>query len=50
MRWDFEMDGQSINVRVGGQATFNNTFLMLRAALDGMGFAFVPLDHHAAAH
>lgn len=31
-------------MRVGGQATFNNTFLMLQAALDGMGFAFVPLD------
>jgi DNA-binding transcriptional LysR family regulator len=42
--WDFEKDGQSINVRVDGQATFNNTFLMLRAALDGLGFAFVPLD------
>ena len=42
--WDFEKDGQSINVRVSGQTTFNNTFLMLQAALDGMGFAFVPLD------
>jgi DNA-binding transcriptional LysR family regulator len=42
--WDFEKDGQAINVRVGGQTTFNNTFLMLQAALDGMGFAFVPLD------
>lgn len=42
--WDFEKDGQALNVRVGGQATFNNTFLMLRAALDGMGLAFVPLD------
>ncbi len=42
--WDFEKDGQEINVRVGGQTTFNNTFLMLQAALDGMGFAFVPLD------
>lgn len=42
--WDFEKDAQAVNVRVGGQTTFNNTFLMLRAALDGMGFAFVPLD------
>ena len=42
--WDFEKDGQALNVRVGGQATFNNTFLMLRAALDGIGLAFVPLD------
>jgi len=42
--WDFEKDGQEINVRVQGQAVFNNTFLMLQAALDGMGFAYVPLD------
>lgn len=42
--WEFERDGQSIKVRVNGQATFGNTFLMLRAALDGMGFAYVPLD------
>ncbi|MGA4419572.1 LysR family transcriptional regulator [Ralstonia nicotianae] len=42
--WDFEKDGEAINVRVGGQTTFNNTFLMLQAALDGMGFAFVPLN------
>ncbi|CAJ0715053.1 HTH-type transcriptional regulator PgrR [Ralstonia edaphis] len=42
--WDFEKDGEAITVRVNGQTTFNNTLLMLRAALDGMGFAFVPLD------
>ncbi len=42
--WDFEKDGQELNVRVEGQAVFNNTFLMLQAALGGMGFAFVPLD------
>jgi DNA-binding transcriptional LysR family regulator len=42
--WDFEKDGQAVNVRVSGQAVFNNTFLMLQAALDGMGFAYVPLD------
>ncbi|MEX1826879.1 LysR family transcriptional regulator [Luteibacter sp. CQ10] len=42
--WDFEKNGQSVNVRVNGQVTFNNTFLMLQAALDGMGVAFVPLD------
>ena len=44
--WEFEKDGQAVNVRVrvGGQATFNNTFLMLQAALDGMGFAYVPQD------
>ncbi|QKV54864.1 LysR family transcriptional regulator [Comamonas antarctica] len=42
--WDFEKKGQALNVRVPGQATFNNTYLMLQAALDGMGFAYVPWD------
>ncbi|QEI08239.1 LysR family transcriptional regulator [Pigmentiphaga aceris] len=42
--WDFEKDGQSLNVRVAGQTVFNNTFLMLQAALDGMGLAYVPYD------
>lgn len=42
--WEFEKDGQEINVRVEGQTVFNNTFLMLQAALDGMGLAYVPLD------
>lgn len=42
--WDFEKDGQTLNARVGGQVVFNNTFLMLQAALDGMGLAYVPYD------
>lgn len=42
--WDFEKDDQSLNVRVKGQAIFNNTLLMLQAALDGQGLAYVPLD------
>jgi len=42
--WDFEKDGQAIHVRVDGQTIFNNTFVMLQAALDGMGFAYVPFD------
>ncbi|MDN0085224.1 LysR family transcriptional regulator [Crenobacter sp. SG2305] len=42
--WEFEKDGQQVNVRVHGQTIFNNTFLMLQAALDGMGLAYVPLD------
>ncbi|AZG08238.1 LysR family transcriptional regulator [Pigmentiphaga sp. H8] len=42
--WDFEKDGKSLNVRVDGQTVFNNTFLMLQAALDGMGLAYVPYD------
>lgn len=42
--WDFAKAGKEVSVRVQGQTVFNNTFLMLRAALDGMGFAYVPFD------
>ena len=42
--WDFEKGKKSVNVKVEGQTVFNNTSLMLQAALDGMGFAFVPFD------
>jgi len=42
--WDFEKGKKSIAVRVQGQTVFNNTMLMLQAALDGMGFAYVPFD------
>lgn len=42
--WEFERNGQSINVKVQGQATFNNGYLMLQAALDGLGLTYGPLD------
>ncbi|WP_231508876.1 LysR family transcriptional regulator [Pseudomonas viridiflava] len=42
--WEFERSGQSINVKVQGQATFNNGYLMLQAALDGLGLRYGPLD------
>lgn len=42
--WEFERDGEAVQVRVQGQATFNNTLLMLRAALDGLGICYVPQD------
>jgi len=42
--WDFEKGKKSLAVRVQGQAIFNNTFLMLQAALDGQGLAYVPED------
>lgn len=42
--WDFEKEGRALSVRVNGQTVFNNTFLMLQAALDGMGLAYVPYD------
>lgn len=42
--WDFEKDGKAITVRVEGQAIFNNAFLMLQAALDDQGLAYLPFD------
>jgi DNA-binding transcriptional LysR family regulator len=42
--WDFEKGKQSVNVKVDGQTVFNSTALMLQAALDGLGFAYVPHD------
>jgi DNA-binding transcriptional LysR family regulator len=42
--WDFEKGEQSVNVKVDGQTVFNSTALMLQAALDGLGFAYVPHD------
>ena len=42
--WEFEKDGHSLNVRVDGQMTVNLAAHALRAALDGVGLAFVPED------
>jgi len=42
--WDFEKGKKSVNVKVEGQTIFNSTALMLQAALDGLGFAYVPFD------
>ena len=42
--WDFEKGKKSVNVKVDGQTIFNNTALMLQAALDGLGFAYIPFD------
>lgn len=49
--WEFEKDGQELNVRVDGQLTLNNSYAMMDAALSGMGIAFVPnslADDHIA--
>jgi len=40
----FNAVAASLNVRVDGQLTFNGTFQMLNAALDGLGLAYVPED------
>jgi DNA-binding transcriptional LysR family regulator len=42
--WEFEKDGQAVNVRVEGQLTFNSGSPRLRAALAGFGVAFLPED------
>jgi DNA-binding transcriptional LysR family regulator len=47
--WEFERDGQALNVRVEGQLTFNSTTPRVQAAADGYGLAMVPSDM-AAAH
>jgi DNA-binding transcriptional LysR family regulator len=40
--WEFDKDGREFRVRVEGQLVFNNSGLMLNAALDGMGLAYLP--------
>jgi DNA-binding transcriptional LysR family regulator len=42
--WEFEKAGRELRVRVDGQLTFNGTWQMLNAALDGFGIAYVPED------
>jgi DNA-binding transcriptional LysR family regulator len=44
MVWEFEKNGETLNVRVDGQWVFNNTSSRLRAALAGYGIAYVPED------
>lgn len=47
--WEFELDGQALDVRVSGPLTFNEPELMLEAALDGLGVGYL-LDHEVAPH
>jgi DNA-binding transcriptional LysR family regulator len=42
--WEFEQGSREINVRVEGQLTTNDIVVMRRAALDGVGVAFIPHD------
>ncbi len=42
--WELKHDERQIQVRAGGQATFNGVYQMLSAALGGCGLAFVPDD------
>lgn len=42
--WEFGRDGRELNVRVDGQLVFNDSSMMLKAAAEGFGLAFVLED------
>jgi DNA-binding transcriptional LysR family regulator len=42
--WEFEKDGKELRVRVDGQLTFNNSYAMVDAAVNGYGIAYLPED------
>ncbi|MGS1097385.1 LysR family transcriptional regulator (plasmid) [Aquamicrobium terrae] len=49
--WEFEKGGQELRVRVNGQLTFNNSYAMIDAAVNGYGIAYVPeniVERHIA--
>jgi DNA-binding transcriptional LysR family regulator len=49
--WDFGKEGQELRVRVDGQLTFNTSYAMIDAALNGYGIAYLPndlVDRHIA--
>jgi len=43
-KWRFERNGNARQIAVGGRLTVNNPELAVRAALDGIGIAYVPED------
>lgn len=43
--WEFEKAGREINIRVEGQLTVNDIAVIRRAALEGVGLAFIPEDY-----
>jgi DNA-binding transcriptional LysR family regulator len=42
--WELEKDGREVRVRVDGQLAFNNTQMIVRAAVAGFGLGFVMED------
>src|SRR3954452_3901771 len=40
--WEFEKDGRELRVRVEGQLVFSNLALRMKAALAGLGLAYLP--------
>ncbi len=50
--WEFAKGGQDLRVRVDGQLTFNTSYAMIDAALNGYGIAYLPenlVERHIAA-
>ncbi|MFM0128836.1 LysR family transcriptional regulator [Paraburkholderia sediminicola] len=47
--WEFENGGRKLKVALSGPLTFNEPDLMLQAAIEGLGVAYV-LEHEAALH
>lgn len=47
--WEFEKAGRALNVRVEGQLIVNDSALARRAAIDGLGIAYLPEDYVAEA-
>ncbi|NEK17581.1 LysR family transcriptional regulator [Rhizobium leguminosarum] len=43
--WEFEKDGREVRVRVDGPLAFNTTQMVMRAALGGVGLAYLFEDH-----
>jgi DNA-binding transcriptional LysR family regulator len=48
-RWEFEKDNQSLSVAVQGPLIVDDVKLLIQAAIDGAGLAFM-LEEHAATH
>ncbi|WP_111496233.1 LysR family transcriptional regulator [Marinobacter bohaiensis] len=44
MAWKLRQGDRELSVRVSGQLTFNNSYQMLDAALEGYGLAYLPDD------
>ena len=42
--WEFEKGSREVNVRVDGQLTVNDIAVIRKAALNGLGIAFIPED------
>ncbi len=48
-RWEFEVEGRELTVAVDGRVVTNDNEVMVLAALDGLGLAYV-MEHSVAEH